>query len=63
MHVYPDLGNLSAWPENNPAVELEKGIAEIVAIHLKDTFAVTDTFEGSFGKLLLEKAVLILQAY
>lgn len=25
LHVYPDLGNLSAWPENNPAVELEKG--------------------------------------
>ena len=24
LHVYPDLGNLSAWPENNPAVELEK---------------------------------------
>ena len=44
-------GNLSAWPENNPAVELEKGIAEIAAIHLKDTFAVTDTFEGKFREV------------
>ena len=51
LHVYPDLGNLSAWPENNPAVELEKGIAEIAAIHLKDTFAVTDTFEGKFREV------------
>ena len=51
LHVESDLGNLSAWPENNPAVELEKGIAEIAAIHLKDTFAVTDTFEGKFREV------------
>lgn len=37
--------------KNNPAVELEKGIAEIAAIHLKDTFAVTDTFEGKFREV------------
>lgn len=24
LQVYPDLGNLSAWPENDPARELEK---------------------------------------
>lgn len=49
--VYPDLGNLSAWPENNPELELEKGIYDITAIHLKDTLAVTDTFPGKFKEV------------
>jgi len=35
--VYPDLGNLTAWPENDEAAEIEKGISSIVAVHLKDT--------------------------
>ena len=48
LQVYPDLGNLSAWPEVNVSRELEKGIANIVAIHLKDTYPVTDTFKGQF---------------
>lgn len=48
LQVYPDLGNLSAWPENSPAVELEKGIDYITSIHLKDTYEVTDTFPGQF---------------
>ncbi|WP_025729914.1 L-ribulose-5-phosphate 3-epimerase [Atopobacter phocae] len=48
LQVYPDLGNLSAWPENNPALELEQGIESIVQVHLKDTLAVTPTFEGKF---------------
>ena len=34
--VYPDLGNLTAWG-NDIAAELKKGIASIVAIHLKET--------------------------
>lgn len=46
--VYPDLGNLSAWPENNVEYELEQGISSIVSVHLKDTLAVTDTFAGKF---------------
>ena len=46
--VYPDLGNLSAWPENNVECEIFLGIHSIVAVHLKDTLAVTDTFEGKF---------------
>ncbi len=46
--VYPDLGNLSAWPENDPAAELEKGISSIVGIHVKDTLPPTDTFKGQF---------------
>lgn len=46
--VYPDLGNLSAWPENNVEYELEQGVHSIVSVHLKDTLAVTDTFAGKF---------------
>lgn len=46
--VYPDLGNLTAWPENDPAAELNKGINSIVAIHLKDTLPPTKTFPGQF---------------
>lgn len=48
LQVYPDLGNLSAWPENGPAVELEKGIDYITSIHLKDTYPVTNEFPGQF---------------
>lgn len=46
--VYPDLGNLTAWPENNAAEELDVGIDSIVAVHLKDTLAVTKSFPGKF---------------
>ncbi len=46
--VYPDLGNLSAWPENDVAYELQRGVHSIVSVHLKDTLAVTDQFEGKF---------------
>ena len=46
--VYPDLGNLSAWSENDPKTELDKGIGSIVAIHLKDTLPPTESFAGQF---------------
>ena len=46
--VYPDLGNLTAWSENDPEAELNKGIGSIVAIHLKDTNPPTENFEGKF---------------
>ena len=46
--VYPDLGNLTAWPENDVSHELSLGIGGIVAIHLKDTLPVTDSFPGKF---------------
>ncbi|MBQ8311549.1 MAG: L-ribulose-5-phosphate 3-epimerase [Clostridia bacterium] len=46
--VYPDLGNLSAWRENNPEAELKLGIGSIVAIHLKDTLPPTEDFAGQF---------------
>jgi hexulose-6-phosphate isomerase len=45
--VYPDLGNLTAWG-NNVESELEKGIDSIVAVHIKETKAVTKNFSGQF---------------
>ena len=48
--VYPDLGNLSAWG-NDVAGELELGIEKIVALHLKDTLAVTPEFPGKFKEV------------
>ncbi len=49
--VYPDLGNLSAWGENDPIAELEGGIASIVAVHVKETLAVTPDFPGKFKEV------------
>lgn len=46
--VYPDIGNISAWPENDVDFELASGIDSIVAVHLKDTLAVTEDFAGQF---------------
>lgn len=48
LQAYPDLGNLSAWPENDVPAQLEKYADNIAAIHLKDTKAVTPTFKGQF---------------
>ncbi|MDP9500064.1 L-ribulose-5-phosphate 3-epimerase [Bisgaard Taxon 45] len=45
--VYPDLGNLSAW-NDNVSEELKLGIDKISAIHLKDTYKVTETCQGQF---------------
>jgi hexulose-6-phosphate isomerase len=45
--VYPDLGNLTAWGYDVEK-ELEKGISSIVAVHVKETKAVTETFPGQF---------------
>lgn len=47
LTVYPDIGNLSAWG-NDVALELALGKNEMVAIHLKDTLAVTTDFPGKF---------------
>ena len=46
--VYPDTGNISAWPENDVEYEIAHGINSIVEVHLKDTLAVTETFPGKF---------------
>lgn len=48
LQSYPDLGNISAWPENNAGLDLEIGFDSIVAVHVKDTRNVTPTFPGQF---------------
>ncbi|MGL5041965.1 MAG: L-ribulose-5-phosphate 3-epimerase [Culicoidibacterales bacterium] len=48
LKVYPDLGNISAWPGNDILAEFTLGRNEIVAIHLKDTLAVSEQFPGKF---------------
>ncbi|KLI75640.1 MULTISPECIES: L-ribulose-5-phosphate 3-epimerase [Lacticaseibacillus] len=48
LQAYPDVGNLSAWPENDVGRELELGIANVVSVHLKDTQAVTADHPGQF---------------
>lgn len=48
LQAYPDLGNLTAWPENNVGRELETNIDNIAAVHLKDTTPVTETSKGQF---------------
>lgn len=52
LQVYPDIGNLSAWPENDPGYELEKGISHITNVHLKDTLAVKGDFPGKFKEVV-----------
>lgn len=47
LAVYPDIGNLSAW-NNDVASELELGYSRIVAVHVKETENVTDSFPGKF---------------
>lgn len=51
LQVYPDIGNLSAWSENDVGYEIESGFSEITSIHLKDTLAVTTEFQGKFKKV------------
>ncbi len=48
--VYPDVGNLSAW-SNDVIVEITAGFNQIVAIHLKDTHAVTRDHQGTFKEV------------
>ncbi|WEV51311.1 L-ribulose-5-phosphate 3-epimerase [Lactobacillus sp. ESL0731] len=48
LQAYPDLGNLSAWPENDVPAEIENYIDTICAIHLKDSKKVTPDFKGQF---------------
>lgn len=48
LQAYPDLGNISAWLQNETAHDLETGIENIIAIHLKDTLKVTHTALGKF---------------
>ncbi|MER0123634.1 L-ribulose-5-phosphate 3-epimerase [Streptococcus sp. ZJ93] len=47
LFVYPDTGNLSAW-HNDLYSEFVIGHKAIAALHLKDTYAVTETSKGQF---------------
>lgn len=51
LQGYPDLGNISAWPENDVVYDLENNIEDIAAVHLKDTKRVTPTFKGQFKEV------------
>ena len=51
LQAYPDVGNLTAWPENDVAHEIESNIDNIVAVHLKDTKPVTPDFPGQFKEV------------
>ncbi|MBA1395100.1 xylulose 5-phosphate 3-epimerase, partial [Lactobacillus sp. XV13L] len=51
LQGYPDLGNISAWPQNDVIIDLENNIDNIAAIHLKDTKKVTPTFKGQFKEV------------
>ena len=47
LFVYPDTGNVSAWHNDNYS-EFLLGHNSIAALHLKDTYAVTETSKGQF---------------
>lgn len=47
LMVYPDLGNLSAW-HNDMRSEFILGNTHLSAIHLKDTYPVTENSKGQF---------------
>ena len=48
LQAYPDLGNISAWPDNKPIEDLTQGLDSIIAIHVKDVLAVTEQTSGKF---------------
>lgn len=47
LFVYPDTGNVSAW-HNDLYSEFYLGHSRIAALHLKDTYAVTENSAGQF---------------
>ena len=51
LYVYADVGNLSAWPENDVLRELELGGKEIAQIHLKETIKNEEHTEGTFREV------------
>ena len=51
LQAYPDVGSLTAWPENDVAHEIESNIDDIVAVHLKDAKPVTADFPGRFKEV------------
>ena len=47
LFVYPDIGNVSAW-HNDVYSEFYIGHHALAALHLKDTYPVTETSKGQF---------------
>ena len=47
LFVYPDTGNVSAW-HNDLWSEFYNGHKSLAALHLKDTYAVTENSKGQF---------------
>lgn len=62
LQAYPDIGNLTAWPQNEVGRELETYIDNIVAVHLKDTKPVTSTFPGQFRDLAFGEGTVDFEA-
>ena len=56
LFVYPDIGNVSAW-HNDVYSEFYLGHHAIAALHLKDTYAVTESSKGQFRDVTLGKVV------
>lgn len=50
LSVYPDVGNLSAWG-NDVLEELTLGRNQLVALHLKETLAVSADHPGTFKEV------------
>ncbi len=48
LQAYPDIGNISAWPQVNPGEDLTDGFENIVSVHVKDTLVVTENTPGKF---------------
>ncbi|MFT8356304.1 MAG: L-ribulose-5-phosphate 3-epimerase [Bifidobacterium aquikefiri] len=48
LQAYPDIGNLTAWEGADMGRDIESNIDNVVAVHLKETRPVTDTFPGAF---------------
>lgn len=51
LFVYPDTGNVSAW-HNDLWSEFYLGHGSIAALHLKDTYPVTESSKGQFRDVL-----------
>ncbi|NOI24871.1 L-ribulose-5-phosphate 3-epimerase [Vibrio mediterranei] len=50
--AYPDVGNISGW-NYDVSTELALSMPHIVQIHLKDTYKVTNDYQGQFRDLVI----------
>ncbi|USE02595.1 L-ribulose-5-phosphate 3-epimerase [Vibrio sp. SCSIO 43133] len=52
LTAYPDVGNISGW-NYDVSTELALSMPHIVQIHLKDTYKVTNDYQGQFRDLVI----------